>query len=356
MAAQLTTSQRVVVVGFGNVAKLWVPYFRTDPLAHLVGVVDPRTDVVACELERLGLDVRIEATLTEALPSLHPDVVINLTPPAAHLEVTRSALDFGCHVFTEKPLALSMTDAIALASLAEAKSLALSVMQNRRFASQIRKLREEVASGAIGALTVLSSDMWMSPKHDNTYLAGLVHPLLFDVSIHTFDQARFLSGSDAVRVVAYEYNPSNSWYQRNAAAICTFEMHGGAVFTYRGNWVAPGFATDYDSQWRLVGTDATALWDSWGLPVVQTGLEAAPGDVERTEGRQLVPGTGPSGHEACAAEMFSALRERRPSETSAWDNLNSLAMVFAAALSAEERRWVEITEVLGSAGGRKRDT
>ena len=286
----------------------------------------------------------------EALNSLRPDVVINLTPPAAHLEVVRAALDFGCHVFTEKPLALSMADAVALASLAEESSLVLAVMQNRRFVPQIRRLREEITAGALGKLTVLSSDMWMAPKHNNTYLAGLEHPLLFDMSVHSFDQARFLSGSDAARVSAYEYNPDNSWYRGNAAAICTFEMHSGAVFSYRGNWVAPGFATGYDSQWRVVGTDGTAIWDSWGPAFVQTALEAAPGDVQPARGRPLVVGSGPTGHEACATDMFSALREGRQPETSARDNLNTLAMVFAAQLSAKQRRWVEMEEVFGAVG------
>jgi predicted dehydrogenase len=238
-----------------------------------------------------------------------------------------------------------MTDAVALASLAEERSLLLAVMQNRRFVPQIRELRGAVVEGAIGTLTVLSSDMWMSPKHDNTYLTGLAHPLLFDMSVHSFDQARFLSGSDAVRVSAYEYNPRNSWYRANAAAICTFEMRSGALFSYRGNWVAPGFSTGYDSQWRLVGTEGTAVWDSWGPSFVQTALEAAPGDVERTERRELVSGTRLTGHTACAAEMFSALREGRPPETTARDNVKSLAMVFAAVMSAEQRRWVEIEEV-----------
>jgi predicted dehydrogenase len=346
-----TIEQRALVVGLGNVAKAWLPYLSTDPLVDLVGVVDPRTDVAARGLERFGLEIKVEAELAEALNSLHPDVVINLTPPAAHAEVVRAALDFGCHVFTEKPLTISMTDAVTLASLAEEKSLVLAVMQNRRFVPQIRRLREEISGDAIGTLTVLSSDMWMSPKHDNTYLAGLAHPLLFDMSLHTFDQARFLSGSDAARVSAYEYNPVNSWYQGNAAAICTFEMDSGAVFTYRGNWVAPGFTTSYDSQWRLVGTDGTAVWDSWGPAFVQTALDVVPGDVERAHGRQLVGASGLPGHEACAAEMFSALREGRQPETSARDNLNTLAMVFAAQMSAQQRRWVEIEEVLGPLGG-----
>jgi len=350
MGTEPTSEQRALIVGLGNVAKAWLPYLRTGPGVDVVGVVDPRTDVAVRTLERFGLQVKVEASLMEALNSLRPDVVINLTPPAAHLEVVRAALDFGCHVFTEKPLALSMADAVALASLAEESSLVLAVMQNRRFVPQIRRLREEITAGALGKLTVLSSDMWMAPKHNNTYLAGLEHPLLFDMSVHSFDQARFLSGSDAARVSAYEYNPDNSWYRGNAAAICTFEMHSGAVFSYRGNWVAPGFATGYDSQWRVVGTDGTAIWDSWGPAFVQTALEAAPGDVQPARGRPLVVGSGPTGHEACATDMFSALREGRQPETSARDNLNTLAMVIAAQLSAGQRRWVEMEEVLSAAG------
>ena len=38
-------------------------------------------------------------------------------------------------------------------------------------------------------------------------------PLLLDMAIHTFDQARFITGADALSVYCHEFNPAGSWYR-----------------------------------------------------------------------------------------------------------------------------------------------
>lgn len=91
------------------------------------------------------------------------------------------------------------------------------------------------------------------------------HPLIVDMAIHTFDQARFISGTDPISVYCHEYNPPGSWYKGNAAAICIFEMSDGSVFTYRGSWAAEGQNTSWESAWRVTGSEGTALWDALTL-------------------------------------------------------------------------------------------
>lgn len=339
---------RVLVVGLGLVSRFWLPVLASRAGVVVAGVVEP--DVARVEAARRdhGLAAPGYTTLEQALVGCTCDVVANLTPPAAHRATIEQALEAGCHVLTEKPLALTFADARAVVELADSRGLMLGVMQNRRFQPAIRALAAGVAAGTIGEAAILCADMFMGPVHPASYLAAQESPLLLEMAVHTFDQARYLSGRDAVSVSCLEFNPPHSWYGGAAAAICTFELAGGVVFSYRGDWVAEGHPTSYDAAWRVSGARGTALWDGFGDPTFEVALPrtepygAAP--VRRGSWR---PGEtrDATGHAACLDEMLDALEQGRPAETSGSDNLRSMGMVFAALESARERRVVDLTEL-----------
>ena len=63
-----------------------------------------------------------------------------------------------------------------------------------------------------------------------------------------FDQARCMSGADALAVTCHEFNPAWSWYRHGAGASAIFEMADGLVFTYRGCWCASGRITEWPAR------------------------------------------------------------------------------------------------------------
>jgi predicted dehydrogenase len=343
------TRPRVILAGGGVAAGFW-----SEPLRR-------RTDVVAlveadgvrarAAIDRLRLDCPGFTSLADALEAAPAEVVVNATPVEHHREITEAALEAGCHVLTEKPLAPTFQDALALVEAARLSRRTLAVMQNRRHHPAIRRLRRGVVDGTLGATVELSADMWMAPRHPAGHpLERQRHPLLLDMAVHTFDQARYISGLDAVRVVCHELAPPHSWHAGAAAAIATFEMQDGVVFSYRGNWISEGFRTSYDASWRVSGATGTALWDSFGAPECEVAVGPVPErgfrDVERT----AWPVPGPldaTGHAAAIDDLLDALVAGRTPDTAAAANLGTLAMVFAAIRSAEERRPVELAEITG---------
>lgn len=116
-------STRIAIVGAGYVADLYMPSLRTFPELEIVGVWDVDTARLAAFTGHWGLSA---AASFEALTALAPTIVLNLTNPHAHAEVTGAALDAGCHVWCEKPLALSIAEAEALAARAAARGLHLA--------------------------------------------------------------------------------------------------------------------------------------------------------------------------------------------------------------------------------------
>ena len=88
-------------------------------------------------------------------------------------------------------------------------------MQNRRFEHGIRTLRDGLAAGRIGSVTTLACDFFKAP-HFGGFREEMESPLLLDMAIHQFDQARFVAGVEPVAVSCHEFNPAGSWYAGRA--------------------------------------------------------------------------------------------------------------------------------------------
>jgi predicted dehydrogenase len=343
------TTFRVAVVGTGSVSQFWLPLLRDRLDVDVVALVDADVEVARAAAERDGVSAPIFHTMETAVEATAPDVVVNLTPPEWHRPVVEAALGLGCHVLGEKPIATTLEDAQALVRAAEEAGRTYAVMQNRRFEHGIRTLREGLAAGRIGSVTMLACDFFKAP-HFGGFRDAMESPLLVDMAIHQFDQARFLAGVDPVAVSCHEFNPAGSWYRGDAAAVCTFELADGAVFSYRGSWSAEGFGTSWNGSWRVVGTAGTALWDGEGDPVAE--IAHAPQEpvllypVEHAEWEPTWDGR--TGHAGCLDEMLAALAQGRRPETDASDNLKSLAMVLAALRSAREGRRIELGELVAA--------
>jgi predicted dehydrogenase len=89
-------------------------------------------------------------SLAELLADDRVEAVVNLTAPPAHAEVTAAALEAGKHVHTEKPLALTHADAVALVQLAASRGLALSCAPATLLGEAQQTAWKLLREGAIG--------------------------------------------------------------------------------------------------------------------------------------------------------------------------------------------------------------
>ncbi len=260
---------RVVQAGCGEMAQSWIERaLRTRDL-ELAGLVDLRRDAAEKTALRFNFPRHlIFNSLKEALAAVHPDAVFDATVPASHCEITLEALKAGCHVLGEKPLSDSMACAKKMCAAAKKARRLFSVTQNRRYNEHAAAFRAAMAQGLIGELSSLDADFYLGAHFDG-YRLTMPHVLLLDMAIHTFDQARMISGCDPVAVYCREYHPKGSWFKGDAAAVCVFEMTHGVVFTYRGSWTAEGFGTSWESVWRACGSKGTILWDGAAGPRAQ---------------------------------------------------------------------------------------
>ncbi len=338
---------RIVIAGCGGMSGTWIRHTLERQDCRIVGLVDLVVENARAIAEKYHLDsVVIGSDLKQIIRETQASLVFNLAVPQAHREIALTAFGEGCAVFSEKPLAADLQQADEMIQAAAAADRAFSIMQNRRYLMPIRAFRQLLAGGTIGDIGYLGADFFLGP-HFGGFRDLMASPLLLDMAIHTFDQARLITGADAVAVYCHEFNPPGSWYRGNASAIAIFEMSNRAVFCYRGSWCAEGCPTSWEADWRATGSRGTALWDGRNMPYAE--ILADPDPAADSAG---VPGlmrryqhvnaaadwTGREGHAGCLDEMFTALLNGQPSETRAADNRHSLAMVMAAIESARTGR------------------
>lgn len=338
----------VVLCGCGAMAKGWLRAVQSTPdlrdALSVVGLVDLDENVAGALADEFNLGpVTIGTDLREVLEKTRADIVFDVVIPAARHSVVRTALAYGCHVLSEKPMSSSMSEAADLIEAAKAAGKIHSVVQNRRFISGVRRMRRFVESGVIGDITAIHCDFFIGP-HFGGFREKMDNVLLLDMAIHTFDAARYVSGKLPLSVYCLETNPRGSWYAHGASANAVFQLSDDVVFTYRGSWCAEGERTSWESTWRLVGTKGMLTWDGEenfkaSVAGEQDGLLRGftsigvppPANQEETHG-----------HASVIADFLTAIRTGRAPETAGEDNIKSLAMVFGAIESARSGRSVDL--------------
>ena len=329
-------------------ARGWIKAIAETPALRdriaIVGLNDINPDAARRLALEFGLSkAAVESDLEALLRGTKPDLVFDVVIPGARHDVVATALNHGCHVLSEKPMATSLADARDLVALAAKAGRTHAIVQNRRYIAGVRRIRRLIDSGELGDLTALHADFFIG-AHFGGFRDAMQNVLLLDMAIHTFDAARFMSGKDAKAVYCHETNPGGSWYAHGAAANAIFELEGDTTFTYRGSWAAEGANTSWESQWRIIGSRGTIVWD--GLDNFEAHVVAGEEGFHRPLVKLDVPEPADDGqtrgHASVIADFLRAVEAGTPPETIGSDNINSLAMVFGAIESAKTRQRIQL--------------
>ncbi|GAA4166706.1 Gfo/Idh/MocA family oxidoreductase [Gryllotalpicola daejeonensis] len=163
---------RVGVIGVGVISKQYFESLPKLPNLKLVAVADLNEQRAAEVAAEQGVVAR---TVDELLASDDIDAVINLTIPAAHVEIGLRALAAGKHVFAEKPLGLSTEEARPLIEAQsgtdpQGRGLRVGSAPDTVLGTGIQTARKVVDDGTIGE--VLGAAVhWSAPGHERWHPA-----------------------------------------------------------------------------------------------------------------------------------------------------------------------------------------
>lgn len=155
---------RVGMVGAGGISGAYLSSLPRLPGLALVAVADLDTDRARAAAHGWPA-VSVRAT-DELLAADDVDVVLNLTIPAAHADVTLAAIAAGKHVYGEKPLAASMADADAMLDAARAAAVRIGCAPDTVLGTGTQTARRAIEDGAIG-VPVAATAFMTTPGHES---------------------------------------------------------------------------------------------------------------------------------------------------------------------------------------------
>jgi len=143
----------VAIVGTGFVAEFYGNTLDQHPELHLVGAYDRNPGNLSAFCRRWP--VRAYASLTEMLEDPSVDMVLNLTNPRSHFEVSARCLEAGKHTYSEKPLAIDSGQASELVALARRNGVYLASAPCSVLSETAQTVWKAVVDNAVGRVRLV---------------------------------------------------------------------------------------------------------------------------------------------------------------------------------------------------------
>jgi predicted dehydrogenase len=169
------TKLGVGIIGCGNISTAYLTLAPLFKSIEIKAVADINAEAAKANAEEFG--VRAE-TVDGLLAAEDVDIVVNLTIPAAHFDVSSKVLEAGRHVYSEKPFVLTLEEGAELKRLAERKGLRVGSAPDTFLGGAHQQARAMIDDGTLGQVTsgtafVMSHGMehW-HPNPDFFFLPG----------------------------------------------------------------------------------------------------------------------------------------------------------------------------------------
>ena len=147
---------RVGIIGCGNILPAYINGTRKFEILELAGCADLNHQKAQEQAKEYGCTAY---TVPDLIASREVDLVINLTSPAAHAEITLAALNAGKHVHSEKPLAITLADGQRILDTAKTKGLLVGCAPDTFLGAGLQTCRKLIDDGWLGTIVSGSACM-----------------------------------------------------------------------------------------------------------------------------------------------------------------------------------------------------
>jgi predicted dehydrogenase len=202
--------------------------------------------------DRFGIE-RVSTSLEECLTDTANAIYFDAQTTARRVEAVRAAIHAGKHIYCEKPIATSLSDALGLAALARKHGVKTGVVQDKLFLPGIRKVKRLIDSGFFGRMLsvrgefgywVFEGDWQAAQRPSWNYKKEEEGGIIVDMFSHwrylldhTFGRVRAVSCTGATHI-AERFDEKGLCYRATAddAAYGSFELEGGIFAQINSSW------------------------------------------------------------------------------------------------------------------------
>lgn len=199
---------RVGIIGCGRVAQAHVPHLLRLEGVEIVGVCDTDEERARKIAHRFGVR-HAYRDVSSILRESRPDVVHILTPPQSHKNISIQAMEAGCHVLVEKPMALNAEEADEMIAASRRHGVTLCVCHNQLYDPVVTRARDLVAQGTVGK--VVAVEVFWGTLHSRLireyrnaqWLYDLPGGIFHEIGPHiVYLQMQFLKNMEVVSAIA----------------------------------------------------------------------------------------------------------------------------------------------------------
>jgi predicted dehydrogenase len=339
----------VGIIGAGVISKEYLDNLTSFPDIEVVAIGDLFEESAAARAAEYG--VPVHGGVDAVLGNPDVEIVINLTIPAAHVEVATRAVNAGKHVWSEKPFSLDRESGLGLLKTADAAGMRLGCAPDTFLGAGLQTARRMIERGDIGvpltALTLMQSPGPESWHPNPAFLFQDGAGPLFDIGpyylttlVQTFGSIRrvaaFGSKSRETRVIG-------SGPKAGEEFAVTVPTHVSSILEFEGGESAQSIFS-FDSPLKragfveITGTEATIAFPDPNRFDGEVRICAAGSDDWIT-----VPSVGSTASRGTGVlEMARAIREGRPHRAQGELAFHVLDTMASIAESINTRAFVDV--------------
>jgi predicted dehydrogenase len=346
---------KVIQVGAGGWGQRWcqefLPVNVRDGLIEVVALVDQVTENLAKARPFLGLrEDQCYTDVEKALSEVKADFCTVVVPSAVHERIVDSALAHDLHILSEKPIADTLVGSVRIADKVRRAGKKMAITMSHRFDQDKTSLRALLRSGNHGPLDYLicrfTCDARIFATWPNRH--EIKDPLMIEGAVHHLDILADLAGARCDLIYAQTWNPPWGEYAGDSQGLVTMHFENGVRAFYEGaktNAVGlNGWTNEYV---RAECRDATIILDRRHLEYFPYNPKEKWASKRPNEGLAIPLREQSKWANAWLIEKFvDWLQGGEPMETNVWDNLQSVALIFAAIESARTGKPVAVQEFL----------
>ncbi len=349
---------RIAIIGLGAVTRnIHLPAYKSlSAKVEIVAGCDTEDTARRTAHEKLGVPAVFDDPL-EMIEQTAPDIVSICTPPKFHVEQSLMALENGCHVFCEKPLAESLRDADKLVDSAAKADRHVVVNNQFPYMNIHLAAKELIGKPEFGKLLFLQAWQVFHPDEitEADWRGRLPRRLCFEFGIHVFSLARFFFDDEPVSISAHMPNPLSK-FRSDALNLITLEFADGRAASIILNRLSN--APERYLDMRLDGEYASVHTSIGGEVRFEAGLhtrqrspffglnlvKGGKAVLQNGTKSKIIAKDGINPFASSTAHHFNnfvdAIRIGGIPPGTAGDNRKTLALVFAAYDAAEARQTV----------------